>query len=91
MLAKVKLALRISHTSLDSAINDTIAAARAEMIRSGISEDKANSDTDTLITQAIITYCMSVYSNLGDKALERYAESWQYQIDNLRKSSDYAG
>lgn len=89
MLDKVKLALRITHTLLDSTIEDSIETARAELIRSGVSVDKANDDDDNLIVQAIITYCMSIHANVSDLALERYNQSWLYQLDNLRKSAEY--
>lgn len=87
MLGKIKLALRISHNRLDSDIEETMKVARAEMIRSGISAEKANSD-DYLINKAIKTYCLAEFSN-NDKMSERYYKSWEYQIDNLRKSSSY--
>lgn len=87
MLEKVKLALRISHNLLDSDIKSTIDIARAELIRSGVSMDKAISD-DALIESAIKTYCLFVYSN-DDKRTQGFFESWQYQLDNLRKSGEY--
>ncbi len=88
MLEKVKLALRISHNVLDSDINSTIDAARAELIRSGVSAEKANSE-DVLVEGAIKTYCLFVYTN-DDKRAQGFFESWQYQLDNLRKSSEYS-
>lgn len=87
MLEKVKLALQITTTEFDSDILDNIAAARAEMIRSGISAVKANSDDDPLITRAIKTYCQKEYSD--DDLSERFEDSWKYQLDNLRKSKGY--
>lgn len=87
MLEKVKLALRISHNLLDSDIESTIDTARAELIRSGVSEEKANSE-DVLIESAIKTYCLFVYTN-DDKRAQGFFESWQYQLDNLRKSNEY--
>ena len=85
MLDKVKLALRISHNLLDSDIKDTIETARAEMVRSGVSEDVAH-DSNTLIESAIKTYCQAVYAN-DEKRAEGFMKSWQYQLDNIRKSS----
>ena len=85
MLDKVKLALRISHNLLDRDIEDTIEVARAEMIRSGVSKELANSD-NVLIKSAIKTYCLFVHSN-DDKKTQGFFDSWQYQLDNLRKSS----
>lgn len=89
MLEKVKVALRISHNCLDNDIQDTIATARAEMIRSGVVADKVNDEEDALITNAIKTYCLFVYSSDSNKT-EGYWTSWQYQLDCLRKSQGYA-
>lgn len=89
MLEKIKTALRITHTYLDRDILDTISTARAEMIRSGINNDKANDGNDALIAQAIKTYCLYVYAP-NSKDAEGYFESWQYQLDNIRKTSAYA-
>lgn len=85
MLEEVKLTLRISHNLLDSDIQSTIDVARAEMIRSGVSKELANSD-NVLIKSAIKTYCLFVHSN-DDKKTQGFFDSWQYQLDNLRKSS----
>lgn len=85
MLKEVKLVLRISHNLLDSDIQSTIDVARAELIRSGVSKELANSD-NVLIKSAIKTYCLFVHSN-DDKKTKGFFDSWQYQLDNLRKSS----
>lgn len=79
------MALRISHNLLDSDINDTISTARSEMFRSGIAENIANSDID-IIQMAIKTYCLYVYAS-DTKLTEGYFKSWQYQLDNIRKST----
>lgn len=88
MLEKIKLALRISHSYLDDDIADSIKSARAEMIRSGISESKANDEEDSLIISAIKTYCLFVYSS-DNSRIEGFRQSWEYQLENLRKSSGY--
>lgn len=85
MLEKVKLALRISHNLLDSDINDTISTARAEMIRSGVAVDVANSNLD-VVEMAIKTYCLYVYAN-DTKMQDGYFKSWEYQLENIRRSS----
>lgn len=56
MLDDVKLALRVSHSALNGEITDLIAAARQDLILSGILPAKANSDTDSLIKRAVVTY-----------------------------------
>lgn len=79
MLDKVKLALRINHSRLDTDIEETIATARAEMIRAGVSPTVALSECE-VVEMAIKTYCRYIYQD------EKLFESWQYQVDNLRKS-----
>ena len=56
MLDDVKIALRVSHTALDSEITDLMASARQDLILSGVLPPKANSETDALVKRAIITY-----------------------------------
>ena len=87
MLDKIKIALRITHSYLDSEIEDCIASAKAEMLRAGISQS-AIDNQDNLIEMAIKTYCLAHYSN-NEKMAEGYENSFQYQLENLRKSSDY--
>lgn len=81
---KVKLALRISHTSLDAEITDVIASARLELIRAGVLEDYANGSTEDVET-AIRTYALAYYAS-DVKDADRYKESFLYQCDCLRKS-----
>lgn len=85
MVGKVKIALRISHSLLDADIADTISSARAEMVRSGVSERLANSE-HPLIQTAVKTYCLAAYADDATMA-EGYQKSWLYQLDNIRKSS----
>lgn len=90
MLETIKTALRISHTKLDTEINTTIEVARAELIRAGVNADKVNDliSEDKLINEAIKTYCLFSFSN-NEKMAEGYFNSWQYQVDNLRRSEGY--
>lgn len=85
MLGKVKLALRITHSYLDQDIEDTIKMARAEMIRSGVSEEVANSSND-IVENAIKTFCLYTYAN-DSKLTEGYFNSWIFQLENLRRST----
>lgn len=85
MLGKVKLALRITHSYLDKDIEDTIKMARAEMIRSGVSEEVANSSNE-IVENAIKTFCLYTYCN-DSKFTEGYFNSWIFQLENLRKST----
>lgn len=87
MKEKVKLALRISHTLLDSDIDDTIASAKLEMSRAGVS-DSALDTPDELVEMCIKTYCLMHYAN-NEKMAEGYQKSFELQLDQLRKSTSY--
>lgn len=89
---KVKLALRISHNLLDGEITEVITSARQELIRAGVNADIVNEDSDDsddsvkeLVESAIKTYALEYYTR-DVKEAERYANSFQYQCDCLRKS-----
>lgn len=86
MLNSIKLALRINHNKLDDEINDTINAARAEMVRAGVSDEVAYSDA-YLTKQCIKTYALMNFCNDKNMA-ERYEKSFEYQLENIRKSSE---
>ena len=88
MLEAVKKSLRITHTMLDDSIQDTINAARAELIRLGILPYKAEDDKDPLIREAIKTYCQMEYTD-DEKKREMFYKSWEVQADGLRKSRAY--
>lgn len=74
MLEKIKLALRIDDNYLDSEIQDTIDAAKADLKLSGILENKIM-ETDPLIIRAIKTFCKAEFST-DDKEAERYRDSY---------------
>lgn len=86
ILDDVKLALRISHSVLNTEITAQIAYAKAEMERVGIDPD-AIDDTDPLILEAIKTYCK--YNLAAEDKKDGYFTSWQYQLDCLRRSTRY--
>lgn len=81
---KVKLALRISHDLLDAEINDVITSARQELERAGVPKEVAQSNIE-LVETAIKTYALHYYAK-DDKEAERYAKSFEFQCDNIRKS-----
>lgn len=88
ILAKVKLAKRITHNALDNDILDNILAAKDEIERAGIPHSVATDTSKPLIAQAVKTYCLSFLANDLAEA-EKYQMSFQSQLDNLRKSSAY--
>ena len=88
MLEKMKIALRVKTDFFDAEIQSVINAARLELIRAGVVPEKANSEDDDLITSAVRAYVLSKYSS-DTKLRDGYAESFEYQKDNLRKSTGY--
>ncbi len=79
-------ALRLSTsagTLLLTEIQNNIEAARAELIRAGVSEEKVQEE-GSLVQQAIIDYVL-MEMNTEDQ-YDRYLNAFQYQMDNLRKS-----
>ena len=82
----VKTALRLGAAAgeaLSPEIDRNIETARAELIRAGVPKEIAESG-QVLIDNAIVTFCLM---NLGSQSLyERYRESWEYQVDCIRKS-----
>ena len=85
MLEKVKLALRIKATSLDSEITDLIEACKIDLSISGI---KVINDTDPLIQRAIIVYCKANFG-LDNKESEKYQLSYDMLKQSLALCSDY--
>ena len=85
MLEKVKLALRIKVTSLDSEITDLIEACKIDLSISGI---KVINDTDPLIQRAIIVYCKANFG-LDNKESEKYQLSYDMLKQSLALCSDY--
>lgn len=84
----VKVALRVSHTALDSEINDLIVAARQDLILSGVTSAKANSTTDALIKRAIVTYCKAHFGWDNPDA-ERLLQAFDRLKSHLTLSGDY--
>jgi uncharacterized phage protein (predicted DNA packaging) len=88
MLDNVKVALRVSHTALDTEIIDLIAAARQDLILSGVLSAKANSDTDTLIKRAIVTY-VKAHFGYDNPDFERLVSAYNSIKVHLTLAGDY--
>lgn len=97
MLAKVKLAKRISTTVFDSELLDLIAAAIADIRHAGVEFEATEVKTDgvvtdysiedPLISRAVVTYCVM---NFGDpENYDRLKASYDEQKGQLRESSGY--
>jgi len=89
MLEKIKLALRIKTTAFDTEINDLIAAAKADLIFSGLLVAKVI-DTDTLIIRAVTLYVKSNFG-LDNNDSEKYQQAYESLRAHLALSRDYTG
>ena len=88
LFTAVKTALRVSHDRLDGEIQDMIDAARADMVRAGVSEEAASEEENPLVRDAVKVYCLMRFTTDTDR-YNRFFESWQYQLDCLRKSRGF--
>lgn len=88
MLDDVKVALRVSHTALDGEITDLIAAARQDLVLSGVLPAKANNDSDALIKRAIVTYAKAHFG-LDNPDYERLLSAYLQLKTHLTLAGDY--
>lgn len=87
MFEKIKQRVRITTTSLDVEIQDLIDEAKADLILSGVLEEKIVDD-DPLILRAVSTYCRAYYEPDNVKA-ERLQASYDMLKAHLSMSVDY--
>lgn len=83
LLAKVRLALRISTTDFDDEITDLITASLKDLGIAGV----VVNITDTLIIRAVITYCKMNFGDAED--YDRLKASYDEQKAQLGMNSDY--
>ncbi|QUI24877.1 DNA-packaging protein [Vallitalea pronyensis] len=80
LIDDVKLALRISHTAIDSDIQDVIDACLMDLKSSGIVIPDEKKEEYALVKQAVKTYCKA---NLGLENTE--SEKYQRSYDLLKQ------
>jgi uncharacterized phage protein (predicted DNA packaging) len=90
LLDDVKKACRVSHTALDTDIDDLISAARQDLKLSGISSIKADAeaDIDPLIKRSIIVYVKSQFEADAEKA-DRFQKAYEMLKAHLSLAGDY--
>lgn len=88
MFESVKRSLRITHNFLDDEILELVAAARQDLVQSGVSASKAESEEDPLIKRAVITYCKANFG-LSNVDSEKYQRSYDMLKNHLALASDY--
>lgn len=84
---KIRAALRVDDNSMDEDIRDTINACISDLVLSGVSQTKANSE-DALILRAVKSFCKSEFSS-EDKESQRYRDAYESLKIHLCLSQDY--
>jgi uncharacterized phage protein (predicted DNA packaging) len=92
LLDSIKLRLRITHDALNDEINDLIEEAREDLKLSGISDLKADAETDIdpLIKRAITVYVQANFGTENPNA-ERLQKSYDLLKNHLTLAGDYIG
>ena len=86
LVQKVKLAIPLTTDAYDGRIRDLIAAARLDL---GIAGVVIPPGTDTLVEQAIITYCKVHFGDATDGQWDRLKASYDEQKAQLRIATGY--
>lgn len=84
MLAKVKLALRISTNTFDTELTDLIEAAKLDL---GVAGVVVPTTLDELVSKAIITYCKMSFGLPED--YDRLKRAYDEQKAQLSNASGY--
>jgi hypothetical protein len=89
LIDDVKTALRITSSAFDSEINDIIAAAKDDLLLSGI-DSGALESPDPLVKRAILLYCKAGFG-LDNPDSEKYMASFRSLETHLALSTEYQG
>lgn len=87
-LDEVRKALRVTGNDLDVEIQGLIDAATADLTLSGVSAEKAQSDSDPLIKRAVIIYCRAHF-DYDDKSADRMLQCYELLKAHLSMAEDY--
>ena len=87
ILAKVKLALRITTDDFDTELTDMINACLADLGIAGVTETDT---TNALLIRAICTYCKYHFGDMnGVEMLERLKASYDEQKAQMQMATGY--
>lgn len=86
ILAKVKLALRITTDDFDDELTDLINASTKDLGIAGVTNDDT---TDALIIRAICTYCKIHFGDLDSATYDRLKASYDEQKAQLSMATGY--
>lgn len=87
MLSACRKALRITATDYDDEISTLILAAKADLVRGGVTQAGAV-DTDPLVRTAVICYVKGQFG-LDNNEADRYMVVYQSMLSALKCSSGY--
>jgi len=89
-LAKIKRAVRLTTTAPEIAteLGDTVEECRADLIRLGVSFNKAADETDYHILDAVKRYARWKFAADAYESA-RCAEEYKEKADELRRMQDY--
>jgi len=88
LIDRVKTSLRVSASAFDDEISDLIAAARQDLILSGVLSAKANDETDALMTRAITVY-VKAHFGYDNPDHERLLTAYDMLKSHLTLAGDY--
>ena len=88
ILDACRSALRITATDYDDEISTLILAAKADLVRGGVTGAGAV-DTDPLVRTAVICYVKGMFGLDNDES-NRYMAAYQSMLSALKCSSGYA-
>ena len=86
MLAKIKLALRISTNAFDTEIQTLIDAAISEMHGLGVTA-ATDDTTDPQIISAVVAYCKWLFGNNEDA--DRWRDIYHVKLGQLKTMTGY--
>ena len=87
-LSECRAAIGVTEDAFDGQIQLAIAAARQKMQLGGVSETKANDNTDSLVMVAIICYVKGTVGNDNPDA-PRYLESFESRVTQMKCTDAY--
>ena len=86
MLAKVKLALRLTTNAYDTELQDLIDAAKLDLKIAGVT---LPTTLDAICERAIITYCQLHFLGLSENEWDRLKSSYDEQKAQLYTATGY--
>lgn len=87
-LEKVKKAARIDEPAFDDEVTSLILAARKELTTAGITEKKANDETDPQILRAVFVFARAEFG-IENPDREKYLQSFESIKLRLVLSNEY--